>query len=207
MNLSANREIKEYYNDLFKSYIRLNKTTRDYLAADESKIFTGNRKLLGILCRGTDYVHKKPAGHAIQPDPKDVIMMAEDIIRKYNCTHIYLATEDQDIYDQFMKRFGKMLLSNGQIRFSFKELSDVQFLADVGKKRERDKYFLALEYLSSVNILSKCSCFIGGQTTGTFGVYALTNGFEYDYTYNLGKYPVLRPTLRGEIKKLFTGDL
>jgi hypothetical protein len=82
-----------------------------------------------------------------------------------------------------------LLLSNGQRRFSDEELENVQCLAEVPQKRERDKYFLGLEYLSSVNILSKCPYFIGGQTLGTFGVYALTEGFEYDYVYNLGKYP------------------
>jgi hypothetical protein len=207
MNLSDSRKLQKYYNGLFRSYIRPNKITKDYLSADEDKIFAGNRKLLGILCRGTDYTQKKPAGHEIQPDPKDVILKTEDIIKKYNCTHIYLATEDQDIYDLFERTFGSILLSNGQSRFSPHELTDVQFLANAGKKRERDKYFLGLEYLSSVNILSKCSCFIGGQTTGTFGVYALTKGFEYDYVYNLGKYPALHPALRDELKKLIVGNL
>jgi hypothetical protein len=207
INLSDSPDLQKYYNGLFQTYIRPNKTTQDYLAADESKIFIENRKLLGVLCRGTDYTRKKPAGHEIQPDPKEIIINAKDIITKYKCTHIYLATEDQDIYDIFEKEFGDILLSNGQTRFSGRELENVQFLANVKKKRERDKYFLALEYLSSVNILSKCSCFIGGQTTGTFGVYALTKGFEYDYVYNLGKYPVQRPSLRGELKNLLTGHL
>lgn len=207
INLSDSQELKKYYNALFQIYIRPNKSTQDYLAADESKILIQNRKLLGVLCRGTDYTHKKPAGHEIQPDPKDIIMKAKDVIIKYRCTHIYLATEDQDVYDMFKKEFGNILLSNGQTRFSGKEIENVQFLANVGKKRERDKYFFALEYLSSVNILSKCSCFIGGQTTGTFGVYALTKGFEYAYVYNLGKYPAQQPTLRSELKNLLTGNL
>lgn len=207
INLSDSRELQKYYNGLFQAYIRPNKSTQDYLSADESKIFIENRKLLGVLCRGTDYTQKKPAGHEIQPDPNDVIIKAEEIVKNYNCTHIYLATEDQDVYDIFKKAFGGILLSNGQTRFSGKELENVQFLANAGKKRERDKYFFALEYLSSVNILSKCPCFIGGQTTGTFGVYALTKGFEYDYVYNLGKYPAQRPTLRSELKNLLAGNL
>jgi hypothetical protein len=207
INLSDSPELQKYYNGLFQTYIRPNKTTQHYLAADESKIFIENRKLLGVLCRGTDYTRKKPAGHEIQPDPKEIIIKARDVITKYKCTHIYLATEDQDTYDIFKEEFGDLLLSNGQTRFSAKELENVQFLANVRKKRKRDKYFLALEYLSSVNILSKCSCFIGGQTMGTFGVYALTKGFEYDYVYNLGKYPAQQPSLRSELKNLLTGNL
>jgi hypothetical protein len=207
INLSDSRTLQKYYNRLFKSYIRPNKPTQDYLSTDENKILSGNRKLLGVLCRGTDYTHKKPAGHNIQPDPYDIIPKAENILKEYNCTHVYLATEDQDIYDTFLKHFGNILLSNEQLRFSVREMENVQYLADVQKERKQDKYFRALEYLSSVNILSKCSCFIGGQTMGTFGVYAMTNGFEYDYTYNLGKYPISQPTLYNELKNLLTGNL
>jgi hypothetical protein len=207
INLSDSRELQKYYNDLFQRYIKPNKYTQDYINSDEKEIFARDRKILGILCRGTDYTHNKPAGHEIQPDPDDVIKKAEEVIRKCDCTHIYLATEDQDIYDIFEKKFRTILLSNGQTRFSGTELKNVQYLAEVQKKRERDKYFLGLEYLSSINILSKCSCFIGGQTMGTFGVYALTNGFEYAYVYNLGKYPASQPTLRNELKNLLTGNL
>jgi hypothetical protein len=207
INLSDSWELQKYYNSLFKLYIRPNKSTQDYFTSDENKIFIKNRKVLGVLCRGTDYTQKKPAGHEIQPNPNDVIIKVKDVLNKYKCTHIYLATEDQDIYNVFRKHFEDILLSNGQIRFSGKELENVQYLANVPQKRERDKYFLALEYLSSVNILSKCSCFIGGQTMGTFGVYALTKGFEYAYVYNLGKYPVRQPKLRNELKNLLTGNL
>jgi hypothetical protein len=207
LNLSKNQELRRYYNGLFQKYIRPTKVTKDYLAADEARIFIENRKVLGILCRGTDYTHKKPAGHEVQPDPDDVIMKAEDVIKKYNCTHIYLATEDQDIFDIFIKHFGNIILSNSQTRFSTEELENVQFIANTREKREHDKYFLALEYLSSVNILSKCPCFIGGQTTGTFGVYAMTTGFEYNYTYDLGKYPASQPKLRTELKNLFIKNL
>jgi hypothetical protein len=52
-----------------------------------------------------------------------------------------------------------------------------------------DKYLSGLEYLSSLNILSKCPCFIGGRTAGTIGVYLMTDGFEYDYTWDKGFYP------------------
>jgi hypothetical protein len=76
-NLSDNHELQKYYNELFQKYIRPNKLTQDYLSTDEDKIFIENRKILGILCRGTDYTLKKPAGHDIQPDPNDVIMKAE----------------------------------------------------------------------------------------------------------------------------------
>jgi hypothetical protein len=207
-NLSDNRELQKYFNRLFQKYIRPNKLTQDYLSTDEDKIFIGNRKILGILCRGTDYTQKKAANHDIQPDPNDVVIKAKKIIRKYNCSHIYLATEDQNIYDIFKKHFRNILLSNDQRRFSSRELENVKYLADVPQKRKRDKYFLGLEYLSSVNILSKCPCFIGGQTLGTFGVYALTKGFEYDYVYNLGKYPSPpKPRLRNELKNVLIENL
>jgi hypothetical protein len=205
--LLDNLQLREYYNYLFMTYIRFNRSTKEYLDNDEKKIFLENRKILGILCRGTDFILKKPPGHEIQPETKDVIFKAENILREYKCSHIYLATEDQEIYSAFKKHFGDAILSNEQKRFSHVDMENVQYLAHIPEKRKNDKYFIGLEYLSSVNILSKCPCFIGGRTTGTFGVYSMTKGFEYDYTFNLGKYPVSQPKLIDELRNLITGNL
>jgi hypothetical protein len=148
----------------------------------------GANKVLGILCRGTDYLLKKPKHHPIQPEPEEVIKKAEEVIKEQKCDKIYLATEDQYIYNLFKIYFGDLLLQNNQRKFERSDLDNVQYLAQIGFDREQDKYLTGLEYLSSIYLLSKCSCFIGGRTSGTIGVHLLSDGFEYDYTWNLGSY-------------------
>ena len=102
--------------------------------------------------------------------------------------YIYLATEDQDIYELFQTEFGEILLTNKQDRFSQSELAKIPYLYQVKHNRENDKYLLGLEYLSSMHILSKCHSFIGGRTRGTTGVLLMTDGFEYQYIWNLSMY-------------------
>ncbi|MDR0579159.1 MAG: hypothetical protein LBG21_00950 [Campylobacteraceae bacterium] len=176
------------FKDIYKKYIKANQSSLEYIQTDFNAVFQHGRRVLGVLCRGTDYTLKKPKGHPIQPETIDIIKKAKEIIKKYNCSHIYLATEDESVYELFKSYFRDILLTNRQKRFTNEELKDVRYLAQINRDREDDKYLTALEYLSSINILSKCNCFMGGRTSGTAGVYFMSDGFEYDYTWDIGVY-------------------
>jgi hypothetical protein len=190
-----------YFRNIFKSYIKFNKTTSDFLSKEYRNILADKKRVLGVLCRGTDYLLKRPAGHPRQPDPVEVIDMAKKIMSEKNCYYIYLATEDEEIYSLFKENFGDKLLINSQKRLAAKELDKIQYISQIESGRERDKYLLGLEYLSSLNLLSKCSCFIGGRTAGTIGVYLMTSGFEYDYIWDKGFYP--SPSILNNVTKKF----
>ncbi|MDR1420829.1 MAG: hypothetical protein LBI86_10675 [Treponema sp.] len=199
-----NRERLLYARKLFQEYIQINDKTRKYLDNERGVFLGGGRRVLGVLCRGTDYINKKPPGHLVQPGPDEVIKKAEDILEKYSCSYIYLATEDQDIYDLFEARFGKILLANGQKRFRKTDFKNIQYISEIEPEGAGGgNYLLGLEYLSSINILSKCTCFIGGRTCGTVGVYLMSGGFEYDYTWDLGRYPSEKITLKYLLNKFF----
>ncbi len=47
-----------------------------------------------------------------------------------------------------------------------------------------------LDYLSALYQLSKLKCFLAGNCTGTIGVLILTEGFDYQYIYNTGRYGI-----------------
>ncbi|GHS92544.1 hypothetical protein FACS1894174_03580 [Bacteroidia bacterium] len=187
--LEINDEYFPYFKKVFKQYLRFNETTRNYIENEYRMILQDKGKVLGVLCRGTDYTLKKPAGHPIQPTPEKVIKKAWEVMSNQNLDYIYLATEDQGIYELFRKKFGEKLITNKQDRFSKQDLKQVQYLYQIKRDRERDKYFLGLEYLSSLYLLSKCNSFIGGRTRGTIGVLLMTDGFEYQYIWNLGIFP------------------
>jgi hypothetical protein len=164
-------------------------------------IFSGKSDVLGILCRGTDYLKKRPGGHPVQPEPSEVIEKAKEIIEKYNCRHVYLATEDQDIYDIFESEFKEKLFSNNQRRFRQGDFKDHDYISQIMNTKDQDNNSLGLEYLSSLYNLSKCKYFIGGRTAGTIGVYFMSNGFAYDYVWDLGFYPL--PPLHKTIMRKF----
>jgi hypothetical protein len=178
-----------YIKNMFKTFIKFNNETTNYFAADMNRCLQGKDKVLGVLMRGTDYIHSKPKGHAIQPDVAVVIKKAEWVISEYKCTHIYLATEDSDIYAQFTEYFGEIVFSNDQVRYSAKDFTnDVQWNFQLAETTNYSKRDMGLQYLSSMNILSKCNCFIGGKCGGIIATYLMTEGFEYDYIWDLGVY-------------------
>jgi len=186
--VETNDEYFPYIKKIFKQYIRFNNSTLDYIENEYKAVLKDKNNVLGVLCRGTDYTLLKPEGHPVQPEPEKVIKKAKEVMANKKLNYIYLATEDQDIYELFQKEFGDNLLINKQDRFTKRELTKDQFLYQIKHNRENDKFLLGLEYLSSMYLLSKCHSFIGGRTRGTTGVLLMTDGFDYHYVWNLSIY-------------------
>lgn len=172
--------IKEY-----KKYFEFNSEIKNYLISESEKKLNGEQDILGILCRGTDYLNMHPKNHLIQPNPNLVIKKAKSLYEKYKFKKIYLATEDRSIYKKFKKEFGDILIDNSQYMYPG---NTNKYISSININRENHNYNLAKEYLLSLYILSKCKYFIGGRTAGTLALYLMTNGFEYDYIWNLGHY-------------------
>ena len=58
-------------------------------------------KVLGVLCRGTDYVSLRPYNHPVQPSVSEMLQKAGEMLRCYKLEHIYLVTEDEGIRRAF----------------------------------------------------------------------------------------------------------
>lgn len=171
----------------YKKYFRINPQTMRYLEDSYKNLLGDEKSVLGILCRGTDYLSLKPQWHPIQPNPEDVLKKAKELYQKHNYKKIYLATEDKKIYDMFKREFGNILVDNNQYRYSDTEN---KYLTDITVNRENHNYNLAKEYFQSVYILSKCKYFIGGRTSGTIAAWLMSEGWEYNYIWELGNYGV-----------------
>ena len=186
--VETNDEYFPYIKNIFKQYVKFNNSTREYVENEYKTVFKGKNNVLGVLCRGTDYTLLKPERHPVQPEPEKVIKKTKEVMADKQLDYIYLATEDQDIYELFQKEFGEKLLTNKQDRYAKRELAKDQYLYQIKHDRENDKFLLGLEYLSSMYLLSKCHSFIGGRTRGAIGVLLMTDGFEYQYIWNLSIY-------------------
>lgn len=178
---------------LYGKYLNLtefNDETKAFLEEKHNILLNGESEVLGILCRGTDYLNTRPYDHVVQPDPTEVINKAKDLQKKYNYKKIWLATEDKRIYNMFKQEFGDMLIENNQYLYSF--TSD-KLLNEVQVDRENHFYKLAKEYLQNIYILSKCKYVICGYTAGTVGAWCLSEGFKnqsYVYIWNTGRYRI-----------------
>ena len=174
------------YASLYKQYIVYSDETIKYLSSCYHSIIGDKKNILGVLCRGTDYLYKKPAGHPIQPDPQLVMDKIEQLGKEYTIDYIYLATEDENILNVFKENFKDRLLYINQKRFGRVEkdyLCDNSFM-------DKERLMMNLDYLASLYILSKCNYFIGGRTSGSIGACLMSPNYQYTYFWNLGNFPI-----------------
>ena len=197
--LSRLWRMDEKYNDPFipdekykelsllnSKYIRINKESSEYIEKAWNSLFNSGDIVLGILCRGTDYTALKPHMHPIQPEIDDVIVKAKEVMGEYSCNKIFLATEDAGIYDRLTGEFGDIVVTNSHQMYG---QTGEKVLADIEDDRPNGERLKGLEYLTTVTILSRCNCMIGGATNGTWYAKVLNGGkYEYDYIWNLGLY-------------------
>lgn len=175
---------------LYKDYVSFNDEVQEYVDDEYNTLISGKR-VLGVLCRGTDYIATKPKGHPVQPELSDVIADVRKVMKDYKYDYIYLATEEKRIHDLFENEFPGYIIINkrtyyDEIYYSQKAGS---LINSVSFDRENDEYLKGLEYLSSMYILSKCNSMLAGNCGGSQAAYYMNNGkYEYVKLYDLGIY-------------------
>lgn len=185
-----NEERIAYFRNYFNRYIHFNQTTNKHLTDYYERLFLNKGEIIGVLCRGTDYVVQRPKGHYVQPEPEMVI---EDVKKLQNYIgggqYVFLATEDADIFQKFTDTFGDKLLSIPQKRISKNAMDNKLYLASQPVWHEDDAPIeKALSYLTSMYLLSKCTYFLSGRTGGAKAVLLMNGRFKYKNIYNLGFY-------------------
>lgn len=180
----------EYFRKLYHKYIKFSDQTKSYLDAEYNRLFKDKGKIIGVLCRGTDYITLKPKGHPIQPDSSMVIEDVKRAMKEYGANYVFLATEDQDILDDFLKVFGDKLLYIDQHRISKSQMKGNEYLSDTIAEYNKniDPFHRGIQYFSATYLLSICDIYIGGRTGGSKGTLLMTKGFEYQKIYDLGIY-------------------
>ena len=173
------KKIKKY----FANYIKI----REELTSKYDKICSeliGDKKVVGVLCRGTDYISLKPYAHPIQPGISDVIKKVDEFISKHGCTHVYLSTEDENIVKIFRETYKDKLLVYP--RSYFKESRPGELVTDIINKSCSPKD-AGIDYLGQIYVLSKCRYGILSLTSATSFV-SFMSAYDDEYIWNLGKY-------------------
>lgn len=171
------------WSSLMKKYIKL----RPEIEADVNSYIAstfGAKRILGVLCRGTDYIALRPKDHPIQPDIDLIIEDSKKLIQERDLQLIYLATEDTDIWTRFNDEFPGKIMSFQNHHFSTKDNENINDIANtLLSPYERNR-----EYLTSIAILSRCNVLLAGATSGSIGALLMSNGYEYAHIYQLGTY-------------------
>lgn len=151
---------------LYKKFCNLNFQTTAYINQEKREILSHGR-MLGVLCRGTDYL-KAPKGHPIQPSENEIVSTVRKVMNN-GYDSIYLATEDSRYVKLLENEFkGGVIFTNKRNYYDKKYYSEnANWICNVHFERENDDYLKGLEYLSSLKILSECDGFVGGNCGGT----------------------------------------
>ena len=178
---------------IYKEFVVFNKNTKEYIDNEYNTLIPKNKKVLGVLCRGTDYTSLKPKWHPIQPSVEDVIELAKEKMKELNLEYIYLATEEKHIEEKFKESFPGKIITNKRNYYDDKYYSnnDINLIGQVHFDRENDDYYKGLEYISSLTILSRCNALIGGNCGGTCAAIYMNNmRYEYTHVFDLGLYGI-----------------
>ena len=186
------KQCLQYWRNIYAKLAVLNTKTQEYVRCDEAAAFAQQdiNKCLGVLCRGTDYVARIPKNHFRQPPVEEMLQKVERLYKEWNCTGIYLATEDGSIARQFKERFPGKIVENKRTYYD-----DIYYgkkitaIADVHFNRENDDYYKGLEYLSSMYILSHCAFLAAGRCGGTtFAQMVKNENWQGCFLFECGRY-------------------
>ncbi len=176
---------KTYWRLLAKQYLRLQPSIRERIEMWIAEHWKASERILGVLCRGTDYVVQRPKNHPVQPTLDEMVIKAKKLRKAWNCHIIYLCTEDAQILERFRQEFRDRItyLNKNYIR----DIGTKQ-VAEITYEREDDVRRQGEEYLIQIGILARCQCLLAGPCGGTVGAELLTDGYEHEYVWNLGVY-------------------
>ena len=112
-------------------------------------------------------------------------------MREWNCTKIFLATEDREIFEPLKNFFGDNLLSIEKKYVDYSEQETVT-TAWLHFDRANDFYLRGKEYLTEISLVAKCNSLVAARCNGSTAALMLNlDGFENVHIFNLGRYGVV----------------
>lgn len=164
----------EYHSNigsLMKKYLKLNQGINSYCkkARDKLKIKKSD-KVLGVVGRGTDFHNPGVATlHTLPLDPKGIVDKAREVYEDGGYDYIFLATEDQEVFDTFMESdLRNVTRYIEQKRYSIdadKELLHNKYIEE-NEAGKRDGYEEAKVYISILEMLRRCNGIVASTDCG-----------------------------------------
>ena len=184
----SDSEMSKKYFDIIQRFITLNEDMCAEIKDQYSQIFPIGKKIVGVVCRGTDLLNYKH--HSRQPSIKELIDVVSSIKKKYCCDYIFLASDEEKNIITFKKFFGtKFVLYNECLRFDSYVNKNEKVLGDIKFARPNDAYLRGREYLTTVALLAKCDCLVGTLVGATVGAIGFNAGkYEHIEIIDLGVY-------------------
>lgn len=143
----------------------------------------GDRRILGILIRGTDYLIVYKEGPRKMAGVDDMLPVIHEWIDSFGYEGIFLATEDSDVLRRIRDEFGASVCVIAQERHSVSDLGGHMLLSELEKKNASDYEKSVVEstvnYFYALYMLSRCSAFLCSGPC---------NGYDLAVGFNGGRY-------------------
>ena len=185
------------WSKLYHSFVRLNPRSSAYCDSEYDSLLRNSGRVCGVIYRGTTYTKGQAKGHPVQPTMEMLAEKVNEVFKEKNCEKIYLASDEKSIVEFFNKRFPGKVIINKRMYYDEADVDYCKYNVDgtdiTGDLfyRDNNEYLIGIEYISSMYLVSKCCCFVGGACGGTTAVqYINGNQFENSYIFELGKYGV-----------------
>lgn len=170
--------------DIMTSYVRLNDHMKDIILQEKKRLGLNHKekRVLGVVCRGTDYVTERPSKHAIPFTAEETFDEIDKLPTKYD--YIYLATEDNKIFEKFKRKYNDKLLYTKQTRFDRNSGLLSSYESKEASRRQRGE-----EYLTVMYMLSECTALMTpGVAAGLIALRINNNAYENVYLLDKGCY-------------------
>lgn len=179
-------------HEIVSNDMKLSAQAQKVCETEWSKLTKNKKRILGVKCRGTDYLGLKPFGHSVLPSVQMTVDKIEELsevwgneLGRYDA--VFAATEDEKILQGLKEHFGDRLIYNECYRF---EDTGGNGLFDVINKGHdaQYKYEKMMDYLVTTYCLSRCDALIAPMVNGTLGALRMKGEYEKIYIFQLGNY-------------------
>lgn len=169
----------------------LNEATRHQVSMRHSRLFPHGRKIMGVAVRFEGHAKNCPHpgdGHPIQPEIDDLIELSANYMKAWGMDFVFLTSEEKLAVDQFEGFFGDRLISMPRNRLEAGRAYNKEVpnpLYGSGKM-----YQTCLDYLTEMELLSRCNALIGSVTSGLrYAVVRNGGRFEHLRIIDRGRFP------------------
>ncbi len=157
---------------IFLEDVRLQDNVKQELAKYD-QYFSDDKKILGVHIRGKDM--NTTQLHPFGPTIEQIFRYTDEMLTKYKIDKIFLACEDLNCFEIFLKKYGDKTFFIDVFRLKKYNSFNIN-------PRENHRYLLGLEVLVEAILLSKCSHFLRGSSNIADFASAIGN---HQVTYNI----------------------
>lgn len=152
----------------------------------------GNKRMLGVLLRGSDYFTSNMQGVSKPIGAQLCIPIIRQWMEEDGYDGIFLATEDEDMLSAMKEAFGDKMIAVSQERYSVNRLEKVKTIAELEKETYNEEEYdnhlvdVTVNYFYAVYLLSRCESFVFSNACGGERLARVfkRNGFKKELCIN-----------------------